>query len=107
MRRNERLRTVACTLVALTVILTVAPSLSRGDEPLSFPWGDSANCGADLGSRYQIIARKPKHAPRTQVPIQSLPPKVGYAYGWFGSNPTPQWGRHFGHSKNFTQWSRR
>ena len=29
-----------------------------------------------------------------------------YAYGWFGASPRAHWSRHFGYSKNFTQWTR-
>jgi len=30
-----------------------------------------------------------------------------YAYGWFGASPRPQWSRHFGYYRNYTEWSAR
>lgn len=30
-----------------------------------------------------------------------------YSYGWFGVKPKPQWSRHFGVNRNYTQWSSR
>lgn len=30
-----------------------------------------------------------------------------YAYGWFGAQPKPQWSRHFGYYRNYTEWSAR
>ena len=30
-----------------------------------------------------------------------------YSYGWFGAKPHPQWSRHFGYYRNYTEWSSR
>jgi hypothetical protein len=30
-----------------------------------------------------------------------------YSYGWFGAHPHPQWSRHFGFYRNYTEWSAR
>lgn len=30
-----------------------------------------------------------------------------YSYGWFGAKPRPQWSRHFGYYRNYTEWSAR
>lgn len=30
-----------------------------------------------------------------------------YSYGWFGATPKPQWTRHFGYYRNYTEWSAR
>ncbi|MBM4003738.1 MAG: hypothetical protein FJ295_10690 [Planctomycetes bacterium] len=30
-----------------------------------------------------------------------------YSYGWFGVSPRHHWSRHFGTSRNYTQWTRR
>ena len=40
------------------------------------------------------------------TPVDVLPPKQAYPYGWFGSNPAHQWKRSFGVSRGYTQWSR-
>jgi hypothetical protein len=39
-------------------------------------------------------------------PLQPLPPKQAYPYGYFGAQPSPQWKRSFGVSRGHTQWSR-
>ena len=30
-----------------------------------------------------------------------------YSYGWFGTHSRPQWSRHFGFYRNYTEWSAR
>ncbi len=30
-----------------------------------------------------------------------------YSYGWFGAQPQPQWSRHFGFYRSYTEWSAR
>jgi len=53
-------------------------------------------------------------APRSHQPHYGYQPGHGYAvetqtysYGWFGAKPKPQWSRHFGYYRNYTEWSAR
>jgi hypothetical protein len=63
---------------------------------------------------YTIIPRPKTHfnkdEPNTAVPaknnIQSKPTQP-YAYGWFGTKPSPQWSRQFGYQRAYTQWTLR
>ena len=83
------------------------------EEFVAFPWGNGNGAGATLLPtqqlpQYRTLARPGGSAATSErVILNQLPEKATYAYGWFGSNPTPIWGRHFGHSKNFTQWTQR
>ena len=83
------------------------PVLVSADQPLAFPWGHSAAHATELrpavSAPYQVLhAARGQQQP--QVSLQSMSPKAGYAYGWFGSNPTPKFTRHLGFHQNFTQW---
>ncbi len=73
-------------------------------QPISFPWGEcSQKAPAVRTAPHQILPPTAGDS-APQVTIQRLPPKAGYAYGWFGSNSHPQLTRHFGTGQNFTQW---
>jgi len=76
------------------------------DHPLAFPWGTGDHPSTPLpaaSAPYQILhAANGRSQP--QVTLQQMSPKVGYAYGWFGSNPTRQVSRHVGFHQNYTQW---
>ena len=57
------------------------------------------------------------HSPTADMPHQptyGYSPGYGYgvsthaySYGWFGAQPSPQWSRHFGYHRGYTQWSSR
>ncbi len=59
---------------------------------------------------YKVIAGPKLHAIQQQksafdhLPVTPSVPQT-YAYGWFGSKPSPQWSRHFGANRRYTQWS--
>ena len=71
-------------------------AVAFAEHPIQFPWGPATRAAhsgsgnsAGASAPYQILTAAPaKHQPA--VTLQAMPPKVGYAYGWFGSNPTPQ-----------------
>lgn len=85
-------------LLAIAIIALANPLVQAGE--LAFPWHSSSPVPAG-----RVPARVLPKPPTT--PIEVLPPsKQPYPYGWFGPNPTPQWKRSFGSSKNYTQWSR-
>lgn len=52
-----------------------------------------------------------KNAPHATYGHSTGKPKEvtgnGYAYGWFGAISHGHWSRHFGTSRNYTQWTRR
>ena len=85
------------------------PTLVSADPPLAFPWGHAGARASEpvrtVSAPYQIL-HTAVGQPQPQVTLQQMTPKVGYAYGWFGSNPTPQFTRHLGFHQNFTQWKR-
>lgn len=107
-------------LIVVCFFLACSDELRAGDG-IQFPWcahgysGHGQSSHGHSGSDAPPAAVSPPHLtlPRNAPPTatlmlqQELPPKSGYAYGWFGSNPAPQWGRHFGYSRNFTQWTER
>jgi hypothetical protein len=92
---------------ATLAIFALATSAAAG-EPVAFPWGCKHNAATTVATSapYQTLSKATKESP-VQIPLQQLPPKIGYAYGWFGVNPNPSWGRHFGHAQGYTQWSSR
>ncbi|MBP89122.1 MAG: hypothetical protein CMJ64_20800 [Planctomycetaceae bacterium] len=60
-----------------------------------------------------LILRAPV-APQPHHPSYGYYPGYGYdvetrtySYGWFGAKPRPQWSRHFGYYRNYTEWSAR
>jgi hypothetical protein len=62
---------------------------------------------------YQILERPSHHKDKNQSsdPVGSdkilieKKPVQPYAYGWFGTQPSPKWSRSFGTRGNYTQWS--
>lgn len=88
------------------VMLLAAPTSAVAAEPASFPWG-CENCGPPMPPSRAPYQTLPKANTAAARPIDQLPAKVPYAYGWFGSNPSPQWSRQFGSSRAFTQWTRK
>ncbi|MBX3421101.1 MAG: hypothetical protein KF752_06040 [Pirellulaceae bacterium] len=99
----------------LTAVLTLCLNSSTvlGEHPVHFPWGTHYSAPpiptAQPHSYRTLSSADRRETAATVQPnvLQILPAKSAYAYGWFGSNPTTQWGRHFGYSKGFTQWTRR
>jgi hypothetical protein len=83
------------------------PALVAADQPLAFPWGHArANTSVPRSATsapYQILNTAIGKEP-AKIALQQMSPKAGYAYGWFGSNPTPQFTRHLGFHQNYTQW---
>jgi hypothetical protein len=71
---------------------------------------------SETASTYRIIPRPlPKHVgkhlpysttnqptPNASFESQATGP---YAYGWFGPKSTPEWSRHFGYGRRYTQWT--
>lgn len=100
-------------LLAACFLLVALPQIGMAAEPPVFPWGcpPATSLGASSSAiGYHVLPRAPHHAPGA-LPVQTLPAKPHYAYGWFGSDPNShknaQWGRHFGFSQNYTQWTKR
>ncbi len=60
-----------------------------------------------------LVLRTPKSPHRPAATYGYYPGRAqevtaqGYAYGWFGVSPRQHWSRHFGTSRNYTQWSAR
>ncbi len=94
-------------LLAILVTFCCHFEIVRADHPLVFPWthAHAAQSAQPATSSlpYQVLPRNLSKHPAA-VPLQTMP-KTGYAYGWFGSNPTPQVSRHLGFHQNFTQWT--
>ncbi len=63
---------------------------------------NSVSSASVASAPYQILARETGIHNRKS--LQQMTPKVGYAYGWFGSTPTPQLTRHLGFNRSYTQW---
>lgn len=79
-----------------------------GRREYGFPWGcSSVQVHPSLPT--QVIPPYRKVAPATApaVPVLPAAQKPTYSYGWFGVQPSYAWSRHFGVSKNFTQWSQK
>ena len=116
MRLTLLTRTLATRVAWIVMVVTLLAGSSRliAAEPVAgevvFPWGRASPPAATAPqaaiSPYQTLPKINRHQP-LPVAIQELSQKSGYAYGWFGSNPAPNWGRHFGYSRNFTQWTSR
>ena len=86
--------------------LAVAVQPVFAEHPLSFPWGTGPHASKPQPARsapYQVL-HPATGQNQPSITLQQLSPKVGYAYGWFGSNPTPQMTRHLGFHQNYTQW---
>lgn len=74
------------------------------------------NTVSETASTYRIIPRPlPKHVGKhlpysttnQPTPNPSLESHATgpYAYGWFGPKSTPEWSRHFGYGRRYTQWT--
>lgn len=99
--------------LAAFLLLVALPQVGVAAEPPSFPWGcppAPTLAAASSAIGYSVLPRAGHHAP-SSLPVQTLPDKPHYAYGWFGSDPNShkntQWGRHFGFSQSYTQWTKR
>ncbi len=68
----------------------------------------------NAGHTYRIVPRPlpehiGKHLPYSTTNQPSAPAQLEsratgpYAYGWFGTKPSPEWSRHFGFSRRYTQ----
>ncbi len=90
---------VISMLHTLAIFWAVAGIASGHDAMIpQFPWNNGKYSNVEV----RVLA---KEVPK--LPVRTLPPKVPYAYGWFGTDPSANWTRHFGHQKAYTQWSRR
>ena len=70
--------------------------------------------GSQAPAAYKILPRPATHhnrnQPHTNTPTTNTihsQPVHPYAYGWFGTKPSPQWSRQFGYQKSYTQWTLR
>jgi hypothetical protein len=106
------LRFGSCYLL-IAVGTSLCPQLQAGDHAL-FPWGKrhhSTPIDPTTLPLYHTLTKAPNqdlhHAPPPPVMVQPLSEKRAYAYGWFGSNPSSSWSRHFGYTKGYTQWTQR
>ncbi len=100
------------TLYGLLVLLSA--QTGKAQTAVSFPWGGSSGKHHQPAPYtgtppvYRTLGKLEGHHITPQpVVLQAYPQQQAYAYGWFGSNPTPIWGRHFGTGKNYTQWTQR
>ncbi len=85
--------------LAVIALFAWIPATTHAGE-IAFPWHGSTP--APIGRAPARVLSKP---PTTPIEVLA-PTRQPYPYGWFGPNPTPQWKRSFGSSKNYTQWSR-
>ncbi|WP_145077376.1 hypothetical protein [Aureliella helgolandensis] len=90
------------------LLLAGGPSPCFAQSPHAFPWGHAHQQAVPLPlprmAPYAVLATPLSDEP-LQRPYRPLPATPPYAYGWFGSNPSPQWSRHFGVSHSHTQWT--
>lgn len=101
MKRMSLRHVLVCmALSALSVALPLTESSAGSPH---FPWHSkhSAHAQTPFGNVPVEVLSVPALSP-----VAALPSKQAYPYGWFGSNPVPQWKRSFGVSKAYTQWSR-
>jgi len=107
----------AWILAALTSLIIVGgrASLLTAQENERFPQtSQDAMWGYRSPALYRIIPRPATHANKDESNTATVQPVVieskpaaPYAYGWFGTKPSPQWYRQFGHQKAYTQWTLR
>ncbi len=90
------------------ILMTFVNSSAHAQE-LSFPWGGSRHAqpvqAVSPSARYLTLS--PLSSGNSVVSTDQMPLKSGYAYGWFGTNPSAHWSRHFGNSRGYTQWTKR
>ncbi|MFO0923331.1 MAG: hypothetical protein U0905_12670 [Pirellulales bacterium] len=86
-------------------------SLTMGQAPLHSQESgtDSSWLRSTSPAAYKILPRPTHHAtvPATQQPTLRVRPMQPYAYGWFGTEASPDWSRHFGVKSAYTQWTRK
>jgi len=83
-------------------------AIATADVAVDSMWGYRAPIA------YQILPRPMTHFSKGQPhsavapanPIESKPMQP-YAYGWFGTQYSPQWHRQFGQQSAYTQWTLR
>ena len=115
-----------CRIASASFILTFTtiPTI-LAEQPVGFPWPGAHQAkkhgNPQIGDPQSGIYRILPHAssglrgdlhPKSHSTLppdsyQTLAEKTHYAYGWFGSNPTPHWGRHFRYTNDHIQWTRR
>lgn len=96
------------------LLWSVCGNSANAQTAVAFPWGASSGKHHQPAPYtgtppvYRTLSKLEGHhvTPQPSV-LQPYPQQQAYAYGWFGSNPTPIWGRHFGTSKSYTQWTQR
>jgi hypothetical protein len=101
--------------LCLVAISTIAWGCdqSQAEHPVHFPWCPPASApqvSSGIPNAYRVlpsVLQDKHHREEPPVALHPVPTKSTYAYGWFGSNPSATWGRHFGVSKVYTQWTRR
>jgi hypothetical protein len=89
-----KVRTIALAVLALVAMAANGPARA-----------------ADYPS--YLILRTPKSSSPAKATHGYYPGQAqevhtqSYSYGWFGASPRHHWSRHFGTSRNYTQWTRR
>jgi hypothetical protein len=117
MKFIQRQRTFACIcerqVIAFAFSVVLAMMIG---ESLMAQETESPAVLPPANSTYRILPRPlPEHIgkhlpysttnqPSTGSNYESRPTEP-YSYGWFGSESSPQWSRHFGYSRRYTQWS--
>ncbi|MFY7876244.1 MAG: hypothetical protein ACOVQM_12415 [Pirellula sp.] len=101
---------------ALLVIALIAIPLDRNlaaQDGQMHGASTDAMWGYKAPATYHVLPAPPKSHPLHRasnkhagpaVQLQSRPTDA-YAYGWFGSQPAPQWSRQFGNRNAYTQWT--
>jgi hypothetical protein len=105
-------------LISLALALGLATHAYGQDESLKPSSTNVVNVdgmwGFQSAATYKVLPRPKSHSnkgqPNTYVaprnPIESKPMQP-YAYGWFGTKPSPHWHRQFGAQAEYTQWTLR
>lgn len=106
-----------CRVLGLFTVFGLLLALASHDvsaqTAVIFPWGGASGKHqpapySGTPPVYRTLGKLDGHnvTPQPEV-LVPYPQQQAYAYGWFGSNPAPIWGRHFGYSKSYTQWTQR
>ncbi|MEQ1829060.1 MAG: hypothetical protein ABL921_24065 [Pirellula sp.] len=99
---------VIYTVMAAKLELQAQEAIARDAVAPSIDgmWGYSAP------TNYKILPRPATHANKKDQHTYAASPSAiesrpvqPYAYGWFGTKPSPQWYRSFGNRKTHTQWT--
>jgi len=98
----------------IAIVLMLSSCLSAQENRTDPSNANDGIWGYRTPTSYTILTRPPKRFEKDSKHTTLSHPSTlqskavqPYAYGWFGTQPTPHWYRQFGTQQAYTQWTLR